>query len=271
MYEDGGLGIAKAAAYSALLALFPLVTTLTTLLAQANAEAVSRVIVGFLFQVAPPGTQDVLKLQFALGERPAALLVGATLISIWAASGLMASLMEGFQAAYHIPRGRPILKQRGVAILLVFTAVVPAIGASALILFGDRIQARVLLWLGLLEVGEQLRGWVLWFGHVLRYAIALAALVLVTALVYYIAPNRQRRIRYVWSGAILATALWLVATSMFGWYVRNMANYNVMYGSIGAVIALIVWMYLLAVIALIGCEFNAENERLMESRSARNG
>jgi len=66
-------------------------------------------------------------------------------------------------------------------------------------------------------------------------------------------------------GAILATVLWLAATSGFGWYVRHVGNYNVMYGSIGAGIALLVWMYLTAAIALIGCEFNAEYERSLRA------
>ncbi len=71
--------------------------------------------------------------------------------------------------------------------------------------------------------------------------------------------------RFVWPGAVLATVLWLLATTGFGWYVRHVAHYNVMYGSIGAGIALLVWMYLLAAIALIGCEFNAAYERSVAS------
>jgi membrane protein len=66
----------------------------------------------------------------------------------------------------------------------------------------------------------------------------------------------------VWPGAVLATALWFATTLLFAWYVRNIANYNVMYGSIAAVIALLVWMYLLALIAFIGCEFNVEWEKM---------
>ena len=59
----------------------------------------------------------------------------------------------------------------------------------------------------------------------------------------------------------LATVFWLLATAGFGWYVRHLANYNVLYGSVGTSIALLVWMYLMSLIALLGCEFNAEFER----------
>ena len=100
-------------------------------------------------------------------------------------------------------------------------------------------------------------------GQALRYGIALAAIVLGVSLLYYFGPNQARRLRNVWPGAILATALWWATTAGFGWYVRNIANYNVMYGSIGAVIAMLVWMYLLAAIALVGCEYNAEREKLI--------
>jgi membrane protein len=61
---------------------------------------------------------------------------------------------------------------------------------------------------------------------------------------------------------MLATVLWSLATLGFGWYVRNIATYNIMYGSIGAAIALLVWMYLISLIALFGCAYNAETEKL---------
>ena len=74
------------------------------------------------------------------------------------------------------------------------------------------------------------------------------------------------RFREVWPGAFVATALWGGATLGFAWYVRNIANYNVLYKSIGAVIALLVWMYVLAVVALFGCEFNVAVEYLHQVR-----
>ena len=66
----------------------------------------------------------------------------------------------------------------------------------------------------------------------------------------------------VWPGALVATVLWLIATAGFGWYVRRLANYSLFYGSVGTVVVLLIWLYLIACISLIGCEFNAERERI---------
>lgn len=265
-YEDNCFSIAKGAAYSALLAFVPVLTSLTAILVRANAESVSRILSEFLFEVVPPGSEELVRFNFTVrGQRPTWLLVVATLISVWAASGAMISLMEGFQAAYRLPSGRPFLKQRAVAALLVFIAAVPAVGASLLILFGNRTEAAIVHWIG--RSGDSdLRGGVALIGKLVRYLVALGTTVLVTGFLYYSGPNRPMRLRSVWPGASLATALWLLATLAFAWYVRNIGNYNVMYGSIGAVIVLLIWMYLLAAIALLGCEFNAERERLYHAK-----
>ena len=261
-YEDNCFAIAKGAAYSALLSFFPVLTTLAAILVQANADSVSHLILRFLVEVVPPGTDILVRDRFTVhGSRPSSLLVVATLLSLWAASGTIESLMEGFQAVYRLPSGRPFWKQRSIAIMLVFVAALPAVGASLLILFGERVDEAYVKWLALTADGARIRGWVLFGGRLLQYAIALGAIVLVMGMLYYFGPNRRQILSRVWPGALVATALWLVATLAFAWYVRNMANYNVMYGSIGAAIALLVWMYLLAVIALVGCEFNAEGER----------
>jgi membrane protein len=260
-YEDNCFGVAKGAAYSALLAFFPVLASIAAILAQVNADSVAHVISRFLFEVVPPGSEELVRNQFTVKvQRPFWLIMAAAVLSAWAASGAMMSLMEGFQAAYRLPTGRPFVKQRGVALLLVFIAAVPAVGSSAMILFGGRSERALMAWLGLLPT-EELTNWVILFSSLLRYAIALGATVSVTALLYYVGTNRPLKLRTVWPGAMLATFLWLVATSGFAWYVRNIANYSVLYGSIGAVIALLVWMYLLSLITLFGCEYNAVRER----------
>lgn len=262
-YDDNCFGIAKGAAYSALLSFFPVLTTVTTLLVQANAQSVSRRLANLIFIVVPPGTEEIVQYNFTQrGQRPTALVVVAILVSVWAASGVMMSLMEGFRAAYRIPSGRPFLKERAMAILLVFSALLPIVGASALIVFGERVEEFVLREIGVISDDEELKGWISLLGDILRNGLALAALIFGVSLLYYFGPNQPKALRSVWPGATLATGLWLVTTTAFGWYVRNIAGYNVLYGSIGAVIALLVWMYLNSIIALIGCEYNAERDRL---------
>jgi membrane protein len=227
-----------------------------------RAEFVSRMIESALSEIVPPGSVDLVVEQFrATGSRPLALLIVAGLISVWAASGVIKSLMEGFQAAYRVPRNRGFVRQNAVAIALVLLSAAPLICATLLIVFGNQTQRVVLNWLKVDPVLNPLAPAWQWLSRMARYAVAFVSTVAVTAVLYYFGPYRQQRWRCVWPGAMLATALWLLATSGFAWYVRHIGHYNLMYGSVGAGIALLVWMYLISVIALAGCEFNAEYER----------
>lgn len=265
-YERGLIDIAKGAAFSALLSFFPVLTTLATILVQANAESVSQSIAKFLFEVVPPGTEDVVQYAFTLrGSRPNYLIAGAALLSIWSASDVIVSLMSGFQAAYACPNTRTFWRQRWIAILLVFSTLLPAVAASLLLVFGTNIEADVLSMLGLLSADPTLKGIVAFLSLVLSSAVAFVTLVTVTSWLYRFAPSRAKRWTRVWPGALLATTLWSLTTLGFGWYVRNIATYNIMYGSIGAAIALLIWMYLLSMIALFGCAYNAEAENLKEA------
>ena len=262
-YHDGCFGTAKGAAYSSLLAFFPLLATVATILVHFRADFMAQQITNFLSEILPPGTKDLVFFYFAVkGKQPFLLPLTGMLVSIWAASGVIVSLTEGFKAAYRIPTGRPFLRQRAVALALVVSAAIPVLVASALILFGSRAEHWVVRALGLLPAGAELQGWFLVLGSAARYIVSLGAIILGTTILYYFGPNRPQRWSRVWPGAVVATALWLVSTSIFAWYVQNIAQYNVMYGSIAAVILLLVWMYLLALIAFFGCEFNAAYEKM---------
>ncbi len=266
--EDNCFSIAKGAAYSFLLSLFPVLTTITAILLEVKAQSVVNVIATFARQVVPPGAEDlVLSRLREHTARPISVSVVAVVISLWAGSGAMVTLMEGFQAAYRIPSGRPFLKQRAMAIFLVLIAALPAIGASSLILFGNRIESAFIYWIGISELSHPVE--LAW--RIGRYLLAFGTTTLVTGLLYYFGPNyrpepirlrhsARSRFMRVWPGAFLATTLWMVATSGFALYVHH-ANYNQFYGSLGTVVVLLIWLYLIACIALIGCEYNAERER----------
>ena len=264
-YRHDCLGIAKGAAYSGLLSFFPVMTTVATLLVQARAESIAHTIAAFLYEVVPPGTEEVVRDLFLVhGSRPQWLLVTAVLLSAWAGSGATITLMHGFDAIYEVAVPTTFLRERGRAILLVFTTAVPLWAASSLVVFGERIERGVFQHMRGSTDGMDLTGWVFLAGQVLRYGFAFGTVVMVHASIYYLGTNRKMTLRKVFPGAALATLLWLLATLGFAWYVRHLVNYNVLYGSVGAGLALLVWMYLLAVISLYGCEFNAAGER--ESR-----
>lgn len=261
--EDNSLSIAKGAAYSSLLSFFPVLTTLAAILVQAKATDVARTIASFLYQVIPPGTEDVVLTLFVVhGERPKYLLVSAVILALWAASGAIMSIIEGFRSIYHIPTGRTFIKERLMAVFLVLVSAAPIVGASALIVFGNKAESFLMHRLGVVAQDADVQGWVELLSKSLRLGLAFASFVLVTALLYYLGPNRRQTFANVFPGAVLATILWLISTLGFSWYVRHISNYNVLYGSVGAGLALLVWMYVWSVITLIGCEFNAARERL---------
>jgi membrane protein len=261
-FDDDCFGIAKGAAYSALLSFFPVLTSAAAILVQTRAQFVSHAIESALSEIVPPGSEGLVVQQFRMaGERPRSLLVVAGAISLWAASSVIKSLIDGFQAAYRAPRDRGFWRQSGVAIALALLCAVPLVGASVLVLFGAQIERAALDSIRIHALWNPPDWLWHWLTRLARYAVALATTWALAACLFFFGPYRSQSWRFVWRGAVLATVLWLASTAGFGWYVRHMAHYNVMYGSIGAGIALVVWMYLLAVSALIGCEYNAAYER----------
>lgn len=270
--EDNCFAIAKGAAYSGLLCLFPVLATTVAILVQVRAEAMTRLFRYILLQVVPPDTDELIRYQFQNHPtRPLPLLIGAAFFALWAASGAMLSLMEGFQAAYRIPSGRSMIHQRLIAVLLVLAVAVPSAAASIL-LVGTRQETTLWQWLGFASPDADVRESLIVAARILRYFTAALTTVFVTGLLYYFGPHYRMQPRMtknaaawrflrVWPGAIFATAMWFLATIGFSWYVHNIAKYNVVYGALSAGVILIVWLYLLALIAMVGCEFNAERER----------
>jgi membrane protein len=160
--------------------------------------------------------------------------------------------MEGFRKAYQLPQTWGLIKERLIACLLVILAGIPLTFATILIAFGGQIENHI--------VPNMSHAWsplvlLVWTG--IRWSIASLASVAVIALIYHNAVPRTQPWHTVIPGAITATAMWFTATSLFGWYLRQSSEYNVIYGVLGVGIALLVWMYMVSLIVLVGAEFNA--------------
>ena len=248
------LNTAKAAAYSGMLMLFPALVVLTTLLAQVP-EGTTLVgeIRGAFEQFLPGDSMSLL--QSSLETRriqSVQLIFSAASLSVFAGLGLMLSLMEGFRRAYRLPRGDWGFWQRRVrALLLVPIVLVPLALATLVLVFGRQIEA----WM-IDNADHELRHVVLLFWRMVRWAVSLVAAINVLGLLYHFGTKRKEHWTRVGPGAIAATLVWFPATLAFGWYVTRIADYSMFYGSFGAGIATLVWLYLSSFSALLGAELN---------------
>jgi membrane protein len=254
-FEHDAFAVAKASAYSLILTFFPTLLVIGSLLANSRKTAAYlREISYALGRILPAGSASALDyLKANSAQRSAGLLITTSLITLWTASGVMISWMEGFRHAYELPKIWGLVKERLMAFFLVILAGIPMCFATVLVAFGNRIELRVLSYFGGGEYGL----YVLLMWAVIRWTIAALTSVAVIALIYHYAVPRTQPWHSVLPGATLATAMWFAATALFGGYLQAYSDYSVIYGSLGVGIALLVWMYLISLVILIGAEFNA--------------
>lgn len=268
-FSHNALTMAKAAAYSAILSIFPALLVVTTVFATMPAGGDMRGDLRAAFQqVLPPDTMELVQSYFIVNHaRSVRIVAGSVFVSLFAAMGVLMSLMEGFRRAYHLPRPMwGFWRERIVALLLVPGTILPMAGATLFLAFGHGIEG----WM-IENSRHELRHYVIFLWRLIRWAIALAASIVALALVYhYGVPRRKlparggrfRLVRGRWKetmpGATIATACWFVVTIVYGWYLTRFADYSIVYGSLGAGIATLVWLYMVSLSVLIGAEFNAQ-------------
>jgi membrane protein len=252
-FEHDAFGIAKASAYSSIFTFFPALLVLGSVVATINrGEVYLREISYALGTILPAGSSTALSYLRGSANRPVGLLISTSLLTIWSASGVIISWMDGFRRAYQLPKTWGLVQERLIAISLVFMAGLPLSFATILVAFGSRIEMRILYLLGH-EFGPLIL--LLW--GAIRWTIAILTSIAVIQLIYHNAVPRTQPWHSVLPGAVLSTAMWLLSSALFGWYLQHYTDYSVIYGSLGVGIALLVWMYLISLVVLIGAEFNA--------------
>ncbi|HEV2113628.1 MAG TPA: YihY/virulence factor BrkB family protein, partial [Terriglobales bacterium] len=197
------------------------------------------------------GSPDVARLYFENTRSPQTITT-ASIIMLIAASGTVVSWMDGFLHAYGMEHCWNPFKARLIALLLVVLAFVPMTFATVSVIFGNQIEQ----WMinnSMTALGPA----IILFWEALRWLTSAITSVAVLALIYHLGIPRWQPWYRVLPGAILTTILWLGSTELFGWYITNFGDYNVIYGPLGAAIALLVWMYIISFIVLLGAEFNA--------------
>ena len=252
-FGHDAFAIAKASAYSSILTFFPTLLVLGSVLAtRRNTRAFLSEISDALGRILPAGTSTAQAYLRGSTGRSVGLLVSTSLLTLWLASGVMVSWMDGFRRCYELPKVWGLVKERFIAFALVILAGVPLSCATILVAFGNRIETRILF-----RIGHEFSPYVFLMWMLIRWIIAILTSVAVIALIYHNAVPRTQPWHSVLPGAALATVMWFIVTVIFGWYLQHYADYSVIYGSLGAAIALLVWMYMISLVILIGAEFNA--------------
>src|SRR5205823_9843026 len=252
-FQHDAFAIAKASAYSSILTFFPTLLVLGSVLAaRRNTQAYSREISDALTKILPAGTSTAQAYLRGSSGRSVGVLFTTSLLTLWLASGVMISWMEGFRRCYELPKIWGLVKERLIALSLVILAGIPLSFATMLVAFGNRIETRILF-----HIGHEFSPYIYLMWMFIRWLIAITTSVAVIALIYHNAVPRTQPWHSVLPGASLATVLWFITTMIFGFYLQHYADYSVIYGSLGVAIALLVWMYLISLVILIGAEFNA--------------
>jgi membrane protein len=194
--------------------------------------------------------QQLTSIESSTGGAVLTAVLG-TALALWSASSAMAHLVEALNAAYDEDEDRGFVKKRGLALVLTVGAVV--FMAFALTIIG--VVPVVVDRIGLGTVGSV----IVW---ILRWVVLLLSMMIALAVLYRWAPDRDApRFRWVSPGAVFATVIWLIVSGLFSIYVSNFGSYNETYGTLGAVVVLMLWLHLTALVVILGAELNAELER----------
>ena len=251
---DDCTGLAQQVAYSSLLAFFPAVAFLLGLLGTLH---LYDPVQSFLGTVAPDGVITFIGglQRDSRGGTLAVVLVIGAVAAVWIASSAMGSVIKAVNRAYGLKETRPFWKVRAIAIVLVILFGVTLIALAVLIVFGGPIGTAIA---DKANLGAEFT----WLWAVLRWPIALAAVLLLFAFVYTFAPdNRERAWKWVTPGSILGAMLWLVLSGLFTLYVSFAGNYSKTYGSLATGVILLLWLNYTAWALLFGAELNSELDR----------
>ena len=264
--EDDVFGRAAQLSYYFLLALFPLLLFLTSVigLIMGSGTGLRHSLFNYLSQVLPGSAfqlVDSTMYEISAASSGGKIAFGI-LAALWAASNGMGAITDALNVAYEVTDSRPWWKRHVIAIELTIALSLVIISALVLVLYGGRIADHITATYGLGHVFA-----IAW--KVLQWPIVLAFMLLGFALIYYLAPDVHDQ-RWIWvtPGAVIGVGLWLLVSFGFRLYLHFFDSYSKTYGSLGAVIVLMLWLYMTGAAILIGGEVNSEIENAAAKANA---
>ncbi|WML42971.1 YihY/virulence factor BrkB family protein [Neobacillus sp. PS3-40] len=248
--EDDLPGLSAQLAYFFLLSLFPLLIFLFTLLPYLPIQ--HQDILGVIRGFAPSETMNLIEKNLIdiMKHRHGGLLSFGVIGTIWSASNGLSAIVSAFNKAYNVKESRSFIVSRGMAVLLTIGMLIVIIVAIVLPVFGKGIGLFLFS-----QFGFSKQFLILW--STLRWLVSAVILFLIFTALYWIAPNIKLKCRSAFPGAGFSTVGWIASSLALSFYVSNFSNYSIAYGSIGAIIVLMIWLYITAFIIILGGEINA--------------
>jgi membrane protein len=252
MKDDNVFNGAAALAYYLTLALFPAIILLMTIIPYLPIDQVDQAIMDLLGQALPQEAYGMVEgvVKEVTANRQGGLLSFSLLGTLWAASTGMFAVMQQLNITYDVKESRSFILARATALILSFMFGLLILGAFSLIVLGGVIED----WIGSSFGSSEV---LLIFFAVFRWIMIVLALLLGFALIYRYAPNFEQKIAFITPGSFIGVLLLILASLGFSLYTSNFADYNATYGSIGAMVILMLWLYIAGLVILVGSEINA--------------
>lgn len=266
MTRDDVFGDAAKLAYYFLLALFPLLIFLTSAIGVVigSGTGMRHALFQYLARVMPSGAfqlidKTMLEISSASG---AGKLSFGFIAALWAASNGMGAITQALNTAYNVTETRSWWRQRAVAVGLTIALSLLIVTALAIVLGGSKLADHF-------ATAYALGSAFSFAWKVIQWPIALAFMLLAFALIYFFAPDlREQAWKWITPGSVAGVFLWLAVSFVLKGYLHFFDSYSKTYGSLGAVIVLMLWLYLTGLAVLIGGEINSEIENAAAQRSA---
>jgi membrane protein len=248
--NDDVLALASQLSYNLLFSIFPLIIFLMILIGLSPVRS-DDVLIG-LKRLVPMSTFNLIHgtIVEVVDTKRGHLIPLSLAFIIWSASTGFSAVIKALNKAYDEKEHRSFLKVQLIAVLFMLSLIFILIGTILLLVFGEEIGKAISLSLGLSVLFP-----FVW--NILRYIIVGFAMILIFAFLYHYTPCRRLKWIEVLPGSVFATIGWIITSTIFSFYVNNFGNYSLIYGSLGAVIALLTWLFLSSIIIIMGGELNA--------------
>jgi membrane protein len=255
--------IAAALAFYFLLSLVPLIVIFSSLLQFLPIPDLFQQLLNLMAELVPADSMSFVEtiISSILTPSRGKLLSFGVAGYLWAAAGGFSSLIEAMNIAYDVTSPRAWWRDRLQALLLTFTSGLPVVVSLLLLIAGPHFGHFLADFFPVPRVLDHL--WPL-----LRLGVTFLTFVISLELIYYLGPNASHSFSSTQPGAIFAIAVWFVGSTILSFYLNHLSNYNTTYGSMGALVGLMLWFYLTGIAILIGAELNAELAKRRAGRLA---